>query len=81
MQNIEQRFSGSDAARGVAIGTAEGSAAPEKPAIALPPPLAVLAGTGRKATSRAISREPIQASRPRCKVHGAAAVIGQVALA
>jgi len=37
MQNIEQRFSGSDAACGVAIGTAEGSAAPEKPAIALPP--------------------------------------------
>jgi len=43
--------------------------------------LAILAGPGRKTISRTISSEPIQASRPLCKVHGAAAVVVQVAMA
>ena len=43
-------------------------------------PLAALAGTGRKTISRTISRKPIQASRPRCKVHGAAVLVAQVAM-
>jgi hypothetical protein len=43
-------------------------------------PLAILAGPGRKTISRTISREPIQASRPLCKVHGAAAGVVQVAM-
>ena len=42
-------------------------------------PLAILAGPGRKTISRTISREPIQASRPRCKAHGAAVEVVQVA--
>ena len=35
-------------------------------------PLAILTGMGRKTISRAITGEPIQASRPLCKAHGGA---------
>ena len=43
--------------------------------------LAILAGTGRKTISRTISTEPIQASRPPCRVPSAAVVLVQVAMA
>jgi hypothetical protein len=43
-------------------------------------PLAILAGTARKTISRTISRKPIRASRPLCKVHGAVVVVVQVAM-
>jgi hypothetical protein len=74
---------GSDAVRDVVIATPDGLADPEEirnRLVSHNRPLAILAGTGRKTISRTISRQPIQAPRPRCKLHGAAVLVVQVAL-